>query len=292
MTGTNWQGWKITDKQAEEIRKGNTEARNRFYMDNYERIGKMARNYVYKRHMASAGLEYDTDDCINGVYVDLPLFNFKSGKTLSWSVRNSFYLSIFGGWQYVVENDSKLLNGEYRGERLFILDSPTKANARTGESSETSALVLDSIASVPSPEEELIENDGIPAEKIVEIVKGYLSPRECEIFSLLLDGYSVYAIPELLGLKNITKQYARIKARLRINYEKIMDDLEDCGAVIPQYAKGQPEKYADSVKMLETHKRRCSSKSMTPEQRARANARRRERRARKRQETAKKTATK
>lgn len=270
---TDWRGWKITAEQIKAITNGDKNARNAFYFDNLDRIRKMARNYVSKRHISNTGREYDVDDCINGLYLDLPLFNFKDGRAISWSVRNSFYLSIYGGWLYVVENNGKLLNGEYRGERLYILDSPARVNTRSGDSKDTGEYLIDSIASTPSPENEIIDGDSIPAEKVVEIAREYLSPRESEIFSLMLDGYSVYAIPEILGLKNITKQYARIKARLRVNYESVITSLEDLGAVIPQYARLRPEKYENSVEMLATHNKRCSYSSLTDEQKAKARER-------------------
>lgn len=279
-----WRGWKITAKQVTAIKNGDIEARNRFYIDNLSRIQSMARNYVRKRHMASVGREYDVDDCVNCVYLDLPLFNFENGKTLSHSLINSFCMSIYGGLWYVTENDSKLFNGEYRGERLYILDRPLNVKARTGETSETGALYIDSVASTPSPESDLIGAEIVSSEKVVEITSKYLSPKENEIFSLLLDGYSVYAIPELLGLKNVTKQYARIKARLCTNYEPILKAIEKLGAELPQYAQERPERFAYSYDFLNKHKKRCAYSNLTPEQKAKAVERKRLWRERKRAE--------
>lgn len=265
---TDWRGWLITDEQAELIRGGDIPARNRFYFENLARIKSMARNYVHKMHFSNAGREYDIDDCINGLYLDLSLFDFGDGLRISWSVRNSFYFSIYGGWLYVVENNSKLRCGGYRGKCLYILDSPAKVNTRAGDSKDTGDYLIDSIASTPSPESEIIDGNGVAAEKVVEIAREYLSPRETEIFSLMLDGYSIYAIPEILGLKGIAKQYARIKARLCVNYESIIKALQGFGAVIPRYARLRPEKYEKSVEMLAAHNKRCSYSSKTPEQKA------------------------
>ena len=66
----DWRDWVITDEQKKKILCGDCAARNAFYFDNLPRIKRMA--YAYARtHSYFRGL---VDDLINGVYVDLTVF--------------------------------------------------------------------------------------------------------------------------------------------------------------------------------------------------------------------------
>lgn len=76
---TDWRGWLITDEQAELIRGGDIPARNAFYFDNLARIRRMARGYIYRRKFTPNWCEFNLDDCVNGLYLDLPFFDLVGG---------------------------------------------------------------------------------------------------------------------------------------------------------------------------------------------------------------------
>lgn len=233
----DWRGWKITEQQINLIKSGDISARDTFYFDNYERIKKMAKHYVYKRNLSAFGRAYDYEDCVSGVYLDISMFSFESGRNISLNIINSFFYSIYGGWLYVAEQCSKLRCAGYRGEQLCLLDSPIRSDL------DYEKMFIDFYASSPSPEELLIDSENIGTCNLIEITRNFLSPRENEILSLFLDGYSVYAIPEVLGLKNVTRQYARIKERLRANFKDVLIALEKLGLIIPSFAQAPPEDY-------------------------------------------------
>lgn len=197
----DWRGWKITAEQAKAITNGDDNARNAFYFDNLDRIRKMARGYIYRRKFTPNGGEFTFDDCVNGLYLDIPLFDFQDGVSVSRSVYRSFSYSIYGGWLYVSENNRKLFDRVYQGERLYILDQPAQYKSRSGDSTDDGAPLIDKITSAPSPENEVINGNGLTVETLETVAGKYLSKQENALFVDLLNGYEKHHICDRLALK-------------------------------------------------------------------------------------------
>ena len=265
---TDWRGWKITAEQAKAIMNGDDTARNAFYFDNLDRIRKMARGYIYRRKFTLNGGEFNFDDCVNGLYLDIPLFDFQDGASVSRSVYRSFAYSIYGGWLYVSENNRKLFDRVYQGERLYILDQPAQYKSRSGDRTDDGAPLIDKITSAPSPENEVINGNGLTAETLETVAGKYLSKQENALFVDLLNGYEKHHICDRLGVKNVSKQYDRMCAKLRTNYAEIITALATMGADLPRYALQAPDDYETAVK--KTKARKGAYSAMTDEQKAKA----------------------
>ncbi len=274
---TDWRGWLITDEQAELIRGGDILARNAFYFDNLARIRRMARGYMYRRKFTPNWCEFNLDDCVNGLYLDLPFFDFENGSSVSRSVYRSFYYSIFGGWWYISEFNRKLFDRVYQGERLYILDKPVQYSSRSGDRTDDGVPIIDKIISVPSPENEVLDGEVITVETLEIIVCKYLSKQENAVFNDFLNGYERHYICDRLGVKNVSKQFDRLCAKLRANYADIISELSSLGVDLPRYALQVPDDYVKAVKKIQA--RRGAYSVMTDEQKARAVERTRQWRA-------------
>ena len=78
-----WNGWKITNEQADLINNGNGEARNRFYLDNLDRITRMARSFVQKHGLDNSLIE----DMTQSVYLDMTLWTYQNGTPIKTASR-------------------------------------------------------------------------------------------------------------------------------------------------------------------------------------------------------------
>ena len=264
----DWREWKVTNEQVTKILNGDVSARNDFYFDNLDRIRRMARNYVYRKMHSPNGNEYNFEDCVNCVYVDIPMFRFSCGLDISRSVYYSFFYSIYGGLLYVFENTRKVLAKEYRGERMYILDKPIEYRSRSGDISDNGSLIIDRVASSPSPETMLLNCSSLSIETIENVVFKYLSNQEKEVFDDWLNGYEKHNIRERLGIKNISKQFDRIFAKLRANYFDILNQLFKFCDTLSPFLFEVPDDYEKSVKKVLSRKGAYSL--MSEEQKAKA----------------------
>lgn len=259
-----WNGWKITDEQATAIKNGDIEARNRFYSDNLTRIRKMAKNY----QNCNPRCIWLVADMVQNVFCDIVLFDFTNGASVSRSVYRSFYYAPDGGWWYVEEFNRKLKDRVYKHKNAISIDTPAKMQSRSGDSIGEGAPLLDMFISTPSPEDDIISDSNLNAEALEAIAGKYLSPQERLLFVDLLNGYKKHNICERLGVKNVSKQYNRMCARLRANYVDIISALSTMGAELPRFALQAPADYETAVK--KAHPRRGAYKTMTDEQKAKA----------------------
>lgn len=301
MTGTNWNGWKITDEQAEEIRNGNAEARNRFYLENLDRIRAMAYNYARENPVARGYYE----DLAQGVLVDLLTWKkqynrpIKDGRDISYFVRRSFYFATRGGYLYVLEDCKKWLDDEYQhvARDIISLDAPLLVRHRSGESDDGSTL----LNFIPAEDcfREIEEEDF--TEECKRIAGKYLSKQQKEFFEYWIEGYTPKNAVENMGVKQQSSLVRKMKINLIKNYAEIVAGLSCAGVNIPTYAQGIPEDFQTLTKPSTPEERKRTAErsrqwrkthKLTPEQKARAVQRKREWRARKRQERNAQTATK
>lgn len=266
----NWRGWVITDEQAEEIRNGDINARNRFYFDNLERIRKMAYNYA-KRNPRCKGLE---EDMINGVYVDMSFWAQENGKpvsdglTLSGFVYSSFRFTPYGGLLYLSENNPKMLCGGvlsvYAPDTLS-LDSPLGVGDNRHQD-DNNAHTLGDI--IPAPENPF---NGDLTDNLKELVSDMLSPRENEFFGHFIEGYGNAEISRRMGYGTEANNADKVKRKLRLNSGLILSRLSALGVDVDYYDGKTPY----NPKTERTYKG-------TPAQRARGAESMRRQRARKR----------
>ncbi|MDE5728836.1 MAG: hypothetical protein K2I20_01510 [Clostridia bacterium] len=277
----NWRGWNITAETANGISNGDITARNRFFNDNYDRIKKMAFNYVRKGgNGRNYGLAYDM---VSTVYVDMDVWTHEyknpvlHGGVLSVLVYKSFKWCAWGGYAYLLKNNRKVTGGgEYLPARSAIsLDVPVRGKRIRHQDDNNNAL-LDFI---PAPDyfETL---GGVPSADCLAVVGGYLSPRERDFMGFLLDGFAPSVACEHLGIKQHGALSKRIHCKLVKNYAVILDRLALLGVDLPSFAKTAP---ADLAKAL-------TALSSTPESRAKARKNARLRRERQRALQLEKTA--
>ena len=79
--------WQYTHEQAKAIKNGDIEARNAFYMENLNRIQIMARAYVLCGRAKGLRQVCTAEELTQQVYLDLPLFNYDSPQTISFSLK-------------------------------------------------------------------------------------------------------------------------------------------------------------------------------------------------------------
>lgn len=278
MTGTDWRGWKITDEQAEAIRSGDIQARNCFYMNNLERLRKMAYNYA-RKNPRCFGL---AEDMIQGLYVDLSVFDSAyhtpvvNGRGLSLFVYWSFRCAPYGGLLYLTENNPKRLCGGgdlYLDPKTLSLDKPFGKGDNRHQDDDNARNLGDVIPDPVSLETEIEEKTAVDlTENCKNIVSDILSPRLQEYFAYYLDGYATSVIGEKMGvnLDGIGSYGTNMRKILRKNQALILDRLLNLDIDVFRYLDNPDyQKPAERVYKL------------SPEQRAKAAARRRASYARK-----------
>ena len=235
---TNWNGWKITDEQAQQIANGEQAARDKFYFDNFDRIRAMAFNYA-KRNPHCNGL---TEDMAQGLYLDLTYFKQENGvpvtdgKTLSRFVYSSFRFTPYGGLLYCSENNPKLLAGgglkTYAPETLSLEKPFGRCNGAKRHQDDNNARTLADI--IPAPDT-LGKTDC--TDDLKEVCAAYLSPRSREYLGYFMDGYAPSAIGQKMGLKGTGYgvQKIRMCASLRKHIGEILPRLDALGVNVEQY---------------------------------------------------------
>lgn len=237
---TNWNGWKITDEQADKIRNGEQAARDKFYFDNLDRIRAMAFNYA-KRNPRCANL---LEDMAQSVYLDLLYFKQENGTpvtdgiTLSRFIYSSFRFTPYGGLLYCSENNSKLLAGgglKTYAPDLLSLDEPFgRCNNVARKQDDNNARTL--ADTIPAPDTLGIVDY---TDDLKEVCAPFLSPRSRDYLGYFMDGYAPSVIGQKMGCKG--DSYGAYKSRmcesLRKHAADILPRLDALGVNVDYYAK-------------------------------------------------------
>ncbi len=266
---TNWNNWKITDEQAEQIRNGNQIARDKFYFDNLDRIRAMAYNYS-QRNPRCKGL---VDDMLQSVYLDLTLFAdeasrpVKNGVALSTFIYTSFRYTPWGGLVLCLENNPKKVSNLSIYECNDVWELDRLYNQRDDEKQTFADFV-------PAPD--MIDRTDY-TESIKKVCADYLSPRVKEYFDYFIELYAPSVIGQKMGISE--SHYGalgcRMKAALIKHYAEILPRLEDLGIDVDYWKDKEPY---DPKATERKYK-------LTPQQRERARESMRRQRAKNKQQT-------
>ena len=262
MAMTDWRGWKITDEQAELIRQGDKDARDKFYFDNLKRIRKMAFKYAERNPRCNNFAE----DMIQGVYVDLVYFKAENGVpvtdgiTLTRFVYSSFRFTPFGGLLYCSENNPKLLSGG--GLRVYAPSVISFESALSKDDKDGKMLLLGDI--IPAPDMfEKFDEQSIKIDRLVELCSPFLTPRNQEVIRYYLDGYSDTIAADKLNITAncFSTRKNRVFDTLRKHAAEILDVLEKLGLVVAFYRGITPyNPKTDRVYKLSAEKRAAAAK--------------------------------
>ncbi len=232
---TNWRNWKITNEQAEDIRNGNADARNKFYFDNLDRIRAMAYNYS-QHNPRCKGL---VEDMLQSVYLDLTRFAdetgkaVKDGKSLSLFIYASFRFTPYGGLVICAENDLKKMSGG--GLRIYapdVMELDRLYNRKAGKMETLADFV---------PALEILDRSDY-TEDIKKVCADYLSPRVKEYFDYFIELYAPSEIGRKMGISesNYGSLSRRMKEALIKHYAEILPRLEDLGIDVDYWKDKQP----------------------------------------------------
>ncbi|MDD7458078.1 MAG: hypothetical protein PUK83_06605 [Clostridia bacterium] len=97
----------LTEKQVKEIKNGDQNAINKFYIDNIDIFTRMAKKFIRKNNY----YKLDYLDLLHQLYLDIPILNYTDKKNLFFSIRVCFMLCENGG--YKVRNRSGVLYNKY-----------------------------------------------------------------------------------------------------------------------------------------------------------------------------------
>ena len=84
VTPDSWH-WKITADQIANIKAGDRETVNRVYLENLDKFKRIAWRYCEDINRLDI-----VHDCIQQIYVDLPVYDFRDTGKFYCSIRNSF----------------------------------------------------------------------------------------------------------------------------------------------------------------------------------------------------------
>lgn len=114
-TPDNWD-WYITPKQIEEIKQCNRKTINDVYFDNCSRFARIARKFCVEHHKQS-----DYEDCLQQIYIDLPLYNFSNKSTLYRSILNTLRRVSFSKFS-VLSYDMPIHTKKEGNREMFLAD--------------------------------------------------------------------------------------------------------------------------------------------------------------------------
>lgn len=189
----------LTEKQVREIKNGDQNAINKFYIDNIDILTRMAKKFIRKNNY----YKLDYLDLLHQLYLDIPILNYTDKKNLFFSIRVCFMLCENGG--YKVRNRSGILYNKYI--------SPLYAKNKDNEEFLLTDYLFIHEKSVDE-ELELKEEIEEQEKKVLNIINNMNIPnknREKEIFILkliILFGYSQRAIKKYYN--ELWKLYGKI----------------------------------------------------------------------------------
>lgn len=197
----DWKFWKITDEQANAIKKGDMNAINTFYANNYEQFRKMAFNYAEAHRIKTVSVS----DLLSSLYVDLTVFRrsyscpIKNGRDLSFFVYYSFRWCGYGGLAYLFKNNPKLLcGGRFYFPELGTRSLDEPFGGAHGRGMNPDERTLADIIPARFSLDDMIDTD--QTEEYKAVVADYLSPRSFEYFCYYIDGYNPKEICERMGI--------------------------------------------------------------------------------------------
>ncbi len=110
--------WEITPEQVEKIKANDLETINRVYFDNYYKFERIAKHYCYKVRRQDC-----LQDCLQQIYVDLPIYKYDEVNAFYLSLKRSFRYAcgLYKGMRYqdVVSLDSLTRNRENGDKRAL-----------------------------------------------------------------------------------------------------------------------------------------------------------------------------
>lgn len=189
----------LTEKQVKEIKNGDQNAINKFYIDNIDILTRMAKKFIRKNNY----YKLDYLDLLHQLYLDIPILNYTDKKNLFFSIRVCFMLCENGG--YKVRNRSGVLYNKYI--------CPLYAKNNDNEELLLTDYLFIHEKSVEE-EVELKEEIEEQEKKVLNIINNMNIPnknREKEIFTLkliILFGYSLRAIKKYYN--ELWKLYGKI----------------------------------------------------------------------------------
>ncbi len=114
--------WKITPEQIEKIKANDRDTINQVYFDNLKQFKKMAYKYCGENKLYSF-----FRDCVQQVYLDLPLYRFDSCFELSFSIKNSFARACMSCKRVLLSLDKLLTDGDRTyADILIAINTPEK----------------------------------------------------------------------------------------------------------------------------------------------------------------------
>ena len=260
--------WVYTPEQVVKIINGDISARNKFFFDNYNRLRIMAKSFVAARYCLYQ-MQYDMDDLLMQVYLDLPYMEYKSPAALTFDIKKkSFRLSIFGGYALFVENHIA-----WTDTKRFRLSVQSTDEVKRGETFDSFTLWIDNFCSYSPFDEFFDRSDGFEYQfALRSVLSRYLKPLQVEFVVLVCEGYSQAEACRKIGVRSMS--FSALCKRLKTHSAEIVDGLLDFGC-------SAAEKYF-GVSPSEKPPQRVYKSS--PVERAKAAARQRALRARKRLE--------
>ncbi len=230
----DWLGWKITDKQAEEIRQGDKNAINKFYFENLKRLRAFALSYLRRQRKKTVSLE----DLLQNLYIDLYYFKRQNGEVvtngllLSRFVWASFRFCEFGGLLLLSQNNPKILCNvrTYTCDTLSLDTPPKFSNQEENEKTNYDYIVAPEIEDIPQQDFENVEN----------VFKDLLPPKQGEYMKYLIYGYLPKNICFLMGCSRVDGYANLARKTLRKYYVQILERLNALGYDTSFYKNLEP----------------------------------------------------
>ncbi len=144
-----WRGWSLTEEQRLKMVKGDREALDRFYFENYNHLFALAKNYAHRKACEGFGDLYRSEELMQDLYVQIPRLDFTNVQLFRGSLKWQFYRGAYSeAWTH-----SPIT--EYRRESIF----KTKFwvdEARHDNNPNEDERILDKFVSYPDAYRELI----------------------------------------------------------------------------------------------------------------------------------------
>lgn len=252
----NWKGFDITESIRQGLIAKDKTAIDTFYINNYDKFRAMAFTYLRSHKNCISTL----DDLVDQLYLDLPYLNYSSCNYFVYRVyEHSFRHCSHGGYAYLVETNSKYKDCSYSNIYSMCFDRPVDGDSNTtvGEMF-CSRMQASCVEYANAIAEEKFIN------KLLDFLKSILNSKELRYIKMYLEGYSPEYARREVGY-TCSHSICDIYIKLRLNYDKILNFLDNNGIDISYYKSLVPDKLEEYKARKALKLERVKARQQDPE---------------------------
>ncbi len=228
----------VTREEADRIQAGDNDARREFYLRNYDALYGYCRKFARMSNQQLGREQYNAEDLIAQLYLDLDKLNWKSQASFYISLKcQSFFWEPYGG--LTQRKEAGLCHSvlPWQRERCQTEQDFLSLDNVISENDEDSGEFYRFFGTNETPEKILIDKytKHYTGEEIAELLSDFLTPGTRKVLSLYLEGIRETEIGREFHLKNAGCYIDRAQEQLLSHFPEVRARLRAAHIPIPRY---------------------------------------------------------